>query len=105
MTMPDAVKSLLQLEAAPRENLSQLIYNVTSFNPTAQEIYDIAMAAFPQADLSFNPHINRQRIVDTWPSDIDDAKARRDWGWQPDYDQQRAFNEYLLPAIRDRYQD
>jgi threonine 3-dehydrogenase len=104
MAMPDAVKSLLELEATPRENLSQLIYNVTSFNPTAQEIHDIAVDAFPDPDLTFNPHLSRQRIVDSWPADIDDSKARLDWGWQPDYGQKRAFEEYLIPAIRQRYQ-
>jgi len=104
MAMPDAVKSLLELEATPRENLSQLIYNVTSFNPTAQEIHDIAVDAFPDPDLNFNPHLSRQRIVDSWPADIDDSKARLDWGWQPDYGQKRAFEEYLIPAIRQRYQ-
>ncbi|NTU75661.1 MAG: NAD-dependent epimerase/dehydratase family protein, partial [Anaerolineaceae bacterium] len=30
MAMPDAVKALLDLEAAPKEKLSQLVYNVTS---------------------------------------------------------------------------
>ena len=104
MAMPDAVKSLLELEATPRENLSQLIYNVTSFNPTAQEIHDIAVDAFPDPDLTFNPHLSRQRIVDSWPADIDDSKARLDWGWQPDYGQKRAFEEYLIHAIRQRYQ-
>jgi threonine 3-dehydrogenase len=103
MAMPDAIKSLLQLEAAPRENLSQLIYNVTSFCPTAQEIRDIVVKAFPDAEISFQPHASRQKIVDTWPADIDDTKACRDWGWMPDYDQERAFQEYLIPAIRERY--
>jgi threonine 3-dehydrogenase len=105
MAMPDAVKSLLMLEAAPREKLSQLIYNVTSFCPSAQEIYDIVIEAFPQADITFQPHANRQKIVDTWPADIDDTKACRDWGWYPEYGQERAFQEYLIPAIRQRYQN
>lgn len=103
MAMPDAVKSLLQLEAAPREALSQLVYNVTSFSPTAQDFFDIVMKAFPASQISFSPHANRQGIVDSWPADIDDSAARRDWNWQPDYDQTRAFDEYLLPAIRQRY--
>jgi hypothetical protein len=34
---------------------------------------------------------------------VDDSAARRDWGWQPDYDQERAFGEYLIPAIRKQY--
>lgn len=103
MVMPDAVKSLLMLEAAPKESLTQLVYNVTSFSPTAQEFHDIVMRAFPQAEIDFKPHLSRQGIVDSWPGDIDDTAAQRDWGWSPDYDQTRSFDEYLLPAIRQRY--
>jgi threonine 3-dehydrogenase len=103
MSMPDAVKSLLDLEAAPRETLSQLIYNVTSFNPTAQDFYDIVQNVFPAAEVTFEPHPSRQRIVDSWPADIDDSKACRDWGWKPAYNQERSFSEYLMPAIKNRY--
>jgi threonine 3-dehydrogenase len=103
MVMPDAIKSLLLLESAPRENLRQLIYNVTSFCPSAQDIFDIVMKAFPSAQISFEPHQSRQTIVDTWPANIDDTAARKDWGWQPDYDMKRAFDEYLIPAIKQRY--
>jgi threonine 3-dehydrogenase len=104
MVMPDAIKSLLELEAAPRENLSQLVYNVTSFSMSAQEIYEIVQREFPGADVTFAPHVSRQTIVDSWPGDIDDSAACRDWGWKPDYDQRRAFDDYLLPAIKQRYQ-
>jgi nucleoside-diphosphate-sugar epimerase len=104
MAMPDAVKSLLQLEAAPRASLSQLIYNVTSFSPSAQEIYNIVKEAFPESEIEFAPHLSRQAIIDSWPEDIDDTAAKRDWHWKPDYDQERAFQEYLIPAIRQRYE-
>lgn len=103
MAMPDAVKALLQLEAAPREALSQLVYNVTSFSPTAEEFADIVKTAFPGAEIDFQPHLSRQGIVDSWPGEIDDTAAARDWNWKPDYDQRRAFEEYLIPAIRQRY--
>jgi threonine 3-dehydrogenase len=103
MVMPDAVKALLQLEAAPKERLTQVVYNITSFNPTAQDINNIVKKAFPKAEITFAPHQNRQAIVDSWPSDVDDTAARNDWDWQPDFDQDRAFNEYLIPAVRDRY--
>jgi nucleoside-diphosphate-sugar epimerase len=103
MAMPDAVKALLLLEAAPNANLSQLVYNVTSFSPTAQDIHDIVKNAFPSAEIGFVPHLSRQNIVDSWPGEIDDSAARSDWGWNPDYDQARAFEEYLIPAIRQRY--
>jgi nucleoside-diphosphate-sugar epimerase len=104
MAMPDAVKSLLQLESAPRDRLTQLVYNVTSFSPSAQEIHDIVKKAFPASEITFAPHLSRQAIIDSWPADIDDSAARRDWDWRPDYDQERAFDEYLIPAIRQRYE-
>lgn len=103
MVMPDAIKSLIMLENADRGKLSQEVYNVTSFNPTANEIYNITMAAFPDAKINFVPDKKRQGIVDTWPADTDDLAARNDWGWQPDYNQTRAFEEYLIPSIRRQY--
>lgn len=103
MVMPDAIKSLLLLEAAERSSLSQLVYNVTSFSISAQEICDIATRSWPGAQVTFEPHAARQGIVDTWPAAIDDSAARRDWGWLPEYDQQRSFEEYLIPAIEKRY--
>ena len=105
MVMPDAVKSLLMLEAAPRENLTQLVYNVTSFSPSAQKFYNIVKDAFPKAEIEFVPDTRRQKIVDSWPADIDDTAAQNDWGWKPDYNQQQAFDDYLIPAIRERYRD
>lgn len=103
MVMPDAVKSLISLKEAPRQALTQTVYNVTSFNPSAQELYDLTVAAFPKADIRFVPDCHRQCIVDSWPADIDDSAAQRDWGWQPDYNFDRAFSEYLIPVIRARY--
>ena len=103
MAMPDAIKALTRIEAAPREALGTHVYNVTSFSPTAGEIFDEVRRAFPAAQVTFEPDLKRQAIVDTWPYDQDDARARRDWGWAPDYDQRRAFDEYLVPNIRRRY--
>ena len=103
MVMPDAIKALIKLEDAERNQLTQYVYNVTSFSPTAQEIYDIVMQAFPDARISFDIDKRRQKIVDTWPEDVDDSAACQDWDWKPDYDINRAFQEYLIPAIKQRY--
>ena len=103
MVMPDAIRSLIDLECAPRERLTSHVYNVTSFSLTAGEIRDLTRAAFPDAQITFSPDLKRQRIVDSWPVDQDDSRARQDWGWQPAYDLARAFDEYLVPNIRDRY--
>jgi nucleoside-diphosphate-sugar epimerase len=103
MAMPDAVKALLEIEIVQPSNLSQLSYNVTSFSPTAGEIREYVINAFPQADITYKIQDNRQAIVDSWPIDINDKPAREDWGWEPEYDLDRSFIEYLIPAIRQRY--
>jgi nucleoside-diphosphate-sugar epimerase len=104
MTMPDAVTALLTLADAPRERLTRTAYNVRAFSPRAQDIYDVVMAAFPDASISWEVDLKRQAIVDSWPEDVDDSAARRDWGFSPVYDFRRAFDEYLIPSIRERYQ-
>jgi nucleoside-diphosphate-sugar epimerase len=104
MVMPDAVKALVQLEQAPKNSLSQLVYNVTSFSISAQNIFNIVLEAFPDAEIDFDVDDCRQAIVDTWPETVDDSAAREDWDWEPDYNCERAFHEYLIPAIRNRYQ-
>jgi nucleoside-diphosphate-sugar epimerase len=103
MAMPDAITALLKLQMAPRANLSQLVYNIGAFNPSAGEIRGIVLKAFPRADITYRPDDKRQRITDSWPEDVDDSAARKDWGQNPAYDQRRAFEEYLIPEIRRRY--
>jgi nucleoside-diphosphate-sugar epimerase len=103
MVMPDAIKAMLSLSEAPKEKLSQTVYNVTSFSIQAKEIADLVLKVFPDTEVSYNPNIARQKIVDSWPADIDDSTARRDWNWQPDYDVTRAFKEYLIPEIQKKY--
>lgn len=103
MAMPDAVTALLQLAAAPAERLTRAVYNVTSFSLSAADFRDQVQRAFPDAQVTFEPDLRRQGIVDSWPAELDDEAARRDWDWSPAYDQQRAFDEYLVPNIRERY--
>ena len=105
LAMPDGVEALLRLAQAPKQRLGQPVYNVAGFNPSAAEIHELVLEAFPGAEISFANDERRQRIVDSWPADVDDSAARRDWGFAPRYDLQRAFGEYLLPTIRRRYGD
>jgi nucleoside-diphosphate-sugar epimerase len=103
MAMPDGVEALLTLAAAPRERLQRTSYNVGAFNPSANEICDVVTRAFPDAQIAWKVDAKRQAIVDSWPADVDDTAARRDWGFSPQYDFARAFSEYLIPTIRQRY--
>lgn len=103
MAMPDAVDALRKLAAAPQNQLSRLVYNVGAFNPSAADIQGVVTESFPRAEITTQVDEKRQGIVDSWPADVDASAARRDWGFFPQFDFDRAFREYLIPNIKKRY--
>lgn len=100
MAMPDAIRALVMLEEAEEDRLSWRSYNVTSFNPSAQEFLDELRKRWPTADVDFRVDDKRQAIVDSWPADVSDDAAREDWAWEPLYDLDSALDDYLVPGIR-----
>ncbi|MCO6466616.1 MAG: NAD-dependent epimerase/dehydratase family protein [Bradyrhizobiaceae bacterium] len=103
MAMPDGVKALLALAQAPLQSLTRRTYNIGAFAPSAEAIAEYVCRAFPNAEVTYAPHAKRQAIVDSWCADVNDQAARADWGWTPDYDMNRAFEEYLVPTISSVY--
>ena len=103
MVMPDAVDALLMLARADQGSLSQTVYNITAFNPSADEMRSLVTAGFPESQITFVPDSKRQAIVDSWPADVDDSAARNDWGLAPRFDLEAGFGEFLIPRIRERY--
>ena len=63
--------------------LTRTAYNLAAFNPSAGEIRDEVVSAFPGAAITWQTDAKRQGIVDSWPADVDDSAARRDWGFAP----------------------
>ncbi len=105
MTMPDAVAAILRLDGASPDRLSTRVYNIGAFAPSAAEIKAAVLAHFPEAKIDFEPVPWRQAIVDTWPADVDDGRARRDWGHAPRHRLAEAMSDYLVPALQKRYAD
>jgi nucleoside-diphosphate-sugar epimerase len=103
MAMPDAIAALLALMDAPAERVTAPVYNVATFSPSAGDFAGLVRSGFPDAKIAFEPDPRRQAIVDSWPEDVDDSLARRDWGFRPAYDLERTFKEYLVPNVTRRY--
>jgi threonine 3-dehydrogenase len=103
MAMPDGVEALLTLASVGRDRLTQTAYNVTAFNPSAEEIREVVLRTFPGAEITWETDEKRQAIVDSWPADVDARAAKRDWDFAPRYTFETAFSEYLIPKIRERY--
>jgi threonine 3-dehydrogenase len=109
MAMADAASVLTQIAEAPRENLKSFVYNrscaynVAGFSVSASEIYEMTKKFFPNFKITYKINPERQRIVDSWPIDVDDSNAVNDWGWKKVFDFEKTFSEYLIPKIKERY--
>ena len=104
MTMPDAVDAIMKLVDAPVDSLTRQVYNLQAFNPSAEEIRDIVRRHWPKAEIGFEIDAKRMAILDSWPAGCDDTAARNDWGFAPVYGLEAAFDEYLVPNIRKKYE-
>ncbi len=86
MYMPDALKATIQLMEAPASKVPRhLGYNLAAFSFSAGELASEVAKLVPGFKVTYSPD-SRQKIADSWPQSVDDAEARRDWGWEPEYD-------------------
>lgn len=85
MYMPDAIRAILALMEADSAAISvRSSYNITAVSFSAAELAAEIQTHLPRFTCNYVPDF-RQAIADSWPSIIDDSKARADWGWQPRY--------------------
>ncbi|MCO4293235.1 NAD-dependent epimerase/dehydratase family protein [Solitalea sp. MAHUQ-68] len=87
MYMDDAIRATISLMEAESDKVAiRSSYNVaaTSFTPTqlAEEI----KKHIPDFKISYSENDPRQAIADSWPKSIDDSYARKDWGWNHQFD-------------------
>ena len=51
------------------------------------------------------PDEGRQKLVDSWPMDVDISRASSDWGYSPQWGLDEALDEYIVPSIRRHYEN
>lgn len=107
MYMPDAIKATIDLMQAPAEQVKvRSSYNVAAISFDPEEIANAIRVHIPEFTIDYAPDF-RQAIADSWPNSIDDSDARKDWGWQPEYDLTKMTEDILanLPALLDSFQE
>jgi len=96
MYMPDALRASVVLMEADSESVPRHAgYNLAAVSFSAGELANQISKRVPEFRVSYDPD-SRQRIADSWPHSIDDAEARRDWGWRHEYDLDRMVDDMLL---------
>jgi nucleoside-diphosphate-sugar epimerase len=94
--MPDVIRAILALMAADASTISiRSSYNITAVSFSAAELTAEIRRHLPYFTCDYQPDF-RQAIADSWPSVIDDAKARADWGWKPTYDLAAIVEDMLI---------
>lgn len=95
MYMEDAIHATIQLmEAKAHQIKIRTSYNLGAISFSPDEIAGAIRKHMPEFEVSYKPDY-RQEIADSWPDSIDDAPARKDWGWQHQYDLDGMVTEML----------
>ena len=104
MSMSDAIEGTLALMRADAACLSiRDSYNISALSFTPKEVERaLAREGVENWHVSYAPD-ERQAIAETWPHRIDDAEARRDWGFAPKYDTVQVLTRYVLQAFRRKH--
>ena len=86
MYMPDAIRGTIELMEAPAEKISvRTSYNLSAMSFSPEQLAVEIKNYVPEFEADYKPYY-RQPIADSWPESIDDSVARRDWGWNQEYD-------------------
>ncbi|MFC2105083.1 NAD-dependent epimerase/dehydratase family protein [Candidatus Bipolaricaulota bacterium] len=86
MYMPDCIKATVDLMDANFDSLrSHCDFNIASMSFSAEQLAAEITKHIPDFVCRYHPDF-RQAIANSWPRTIDDAPARHEWSWKPQFD-------------------
>ena len=84
MYMPDAINAGIDLmEADPSKLVHRNSFNVTGMSFCPEMIAAEIKKHIPGFVMSYEVEPMKQGIADSWPNNMDDSCARKEWGWNP----------------------
>lgn len=93
MFMEDAIRATMDImEVAPDKIKIRSSYNLSALNFTPAELAEAIKLHIKEFEIEYSPDF-RQEIADSWPSSIDDSRAREDWGWDHRFDLEKMTSE------------
>ena len=96
MYMDDAIRATIELMDYPVEQLSEARggYNISGCSFTVGELVKSIQRHIPDFTCTFNPDV-RQTYADSWPDEIEDDVAKKEWGWKPSFDLDGIVDEMI----------
>lgn len=92
----DVIHGMLKFIQAPEEPLTRRVYNLHGFSPPAESIGEAIKTRLPGFEYSFDPLPDVLKVIDAMPGDMDDSAARKEWGWDPQFDLDKMAEDFLI---------
>lgn len=87
MYMPDALRAAIDImQANPKYLKHRNSFNIAAMSFDPEEIAASIRKYIPGFRMRYEVDPVRQHIADSWPDNMDDTCARKEWGWAPSYD-------------------
>ena len=87
MYMPDALRAAIDImQANPRYLKHRNSFTIASMSFDPETIAASIRKYIPSFKMRYEVDPVRQSIADSWPDNMDDTCARKEWGWAPTYD-------------------
>ncbi len=100
--MEDTIRATLELMDAPKEQIKiRTSYNLSGISFSPAEVVAEIRKLYPDFKVSYKPDF-RQDIAASWPKNIDDTAAAKDWGWKPEYNLE-TITETMIQKLKEKY--
>jgi len=104
MYLPDAINGTVALMEADSAQLKHhASFNLAAFSFSPTQLAEEITKHIPEFTITYKPDY-RQEIAASWPKSIDDAAARKEWHWKPDFNL-ASMTEDMLRKLRLRLND
>ena len=70
---------------ADKNQLKQPAYNLHSYFLSAGMVTEEICKTIPGFEYNYEPQENIETLLSGWPDIVMDDQARKDWGWDPQY--------------------
>ena len=104
MYMDDAINATIKIMEASKEKIKiRTSYNLSSLQFSPKEIEEEIKKHFKNFKVKYDPD-ERDELAKGWPQSIDDNYARKDWGWQPNFNLSQMVSDIIL-NLKSRYKN
>ena len=95
MYMNDAIRATLEIMDAPAEHIKlRSSYNIAGLSFSPNELAKEIKKYIPEFEIHYKSDY-RQAIADSWPQNIDDSVAFKDWNWKSSVNLQEMTSDML----------